>query len=133
MWIPSINDLPQMFWKGMTIQETEQEGQTTNLMESGVSATLFMYHDERYVLTIQYQTKDQIKTIKNELLEAVKTENGKVTLNMQKCQTAGYFNLQDLTVDPTFTLVDKIKVSRVSGTDYWNLSITLLERIEAVI
>jgi hypothetical protein len=129
--LPSINNLDQMHWKGMTPIQSDDEGIIINKMESGIVDTLYRFHYERYNLVLQFLDKTKATEIKLDLINAAKDHNSQIILDATKAGKAGYFDFSG-SGDPTMTIEDRIVLERITGTDYWNISLTLSERFEVV-
>jgi hypothetical protein len=129
-YIPELSNLEQKHWKTMTPRQGSGDGIITQILESGIPNSLLMYHDEAYDLILQYLTKQQVIDIKLGILNIVKNEHSQLTLPSTKAVLAGYFDYSSQGGDPTLIITGRTTISRVTGTDYWTLTIPLQERFE---
>lgn len=133
-YILSINSKPQMHFKTMTNKKNSNEdGIISNRMESGRPNYFTRWEDVLYDLTLQVLTKDELKKIRKEIGLSM-INDGSITLDNTKLSKAGWFDFAELNgSDPHFYVTAIPSQKRINGTDLWNLTINLSERIPVVI
>lgn len=135
-YIIAINEMEQMYFKSVILQNNSNSdnGVIRSRMESGVPNYLMRWEDVLYDLNLQFITKENVIRIKNEVTLSMNMD-GLITLDYKKMEKAGWFDF-DLTIndnnetDPEFYVTDKIQISRIVGTDLWEMKIKLSIRRE---
>jgi hypothetical protein len=130
-YITPINDLEEKHWTSMTYNGIiSDDGVKMDIMESGEVSVLKRWVTYGYNLVLSYLEYDKaieiINAIENSMLN-----DSTITLDFDKCKTAGWFNFNVNNVDDPSFIVElrSISVSRVTGLQLFNLSINLKERI----
>ena len=132
-YINSINTLPQQYIKDMKIKKnSKDEGITFKRMESGRPNYNLRWEDVLYDLTLQVLTKEEVVKIKKEVTDSIITY-GLITLDYNKMLKAGWFDFEETGgTDPKFYVTPPGTLTRVPGTDFWNLTLNLSQRIKVI-
>lgn len=129
-WIDSINSKKQYIFKDTSYKGIKDDnGTIVNQMESGKINYLKRWTTLQYDLILQYLNERECVEIIKEVNLSIR-DDGTITLDRDKLKTSGLFDFKNDGLNPTFiTDPTKLKIKRISGTKYFELTFTLEERL----
>ncbi|WP_319372171.1 hypothetical protein [uncultured Ilyobacter sp.] len=130
--LTTINNLEPYKIKGIKYEgyEKDSDGSILNTSESGKEYNIIRWLKHKYALSLQWLTYDEIESIIKQF-QTAKINEEKVTITKSKLTSKGYFDLKTTAGEPVFSFeLTDLKPSQKTGTSFYDLSITLIERVD---
>ena len=122
MQLTSINNLEKYKIVGCNYNGFETD-EAVSESESGVTSRLIKKKKYKYTLSLQALTKDEVKSIVNEILESLEAAE-KVSIPIEKL--SGYINFEDILGDPQFS-VDTKGMRATQKVKLYKMTLPLIE------
>jgi len=132
--LTTINALVSYKIKGIKYDgyEDDSDGSILNTSESGKEYNTIRWVKHKYTLSLQHLTYTEIENIIKQF-QTAKINNDKVTITKSKLTSKGYIDFKTTSGEPIFSFkLKNLKPTQKTGTNLYNLSIKLIERVDLI-
>ncbi|WP_321328459.1 hypothetical protein [uncultured Ilyobacter sp.] len=132
--LTNINALDSYKIKGIKYEGyiEDDNGAILNTSESGKEYNIIRWLKHKYILSLQFLTYLEIESIIKQF-QTAKINEAKVTITKSKLTSKGYIDFKTTVGEPIFSFaLSDLKPSQKTGTEYYSLSVPLIERVDIV-
>lgn len=132
--LTTINSLEAYQIKGIKYEGylEDTDGAILNTSESGTEYNVIRWLKHKFTLSLQWLSYSEAESIIKQF-QTAKINESLVTISKDKLTSKGYIDFKTTAGEPIFSFdLNDIKPSRTTGTQKYNLSITLIERVDMV-